>query len=113
MLNWKLLQPQMIWAMTQIEKAYENTGLYCVWTSLCRPDPDTLHGYGLAGDSDADYEITEALGKEVEKKARKYLGPDFYVTWHKSPKWHLHCEYDPGNKGVAPYREDFEKLWAT
>jgi hypothetical protein len=99
--------------MLQVEKVFTLEKLDFKWTSLCRPDPDTLHGYGLAADGDVTIEISPETGKVLASRVQRILGSDFYVTWHKSPKWHLHVEYDPGNKGVAPYREEFEKLWAA
>lgn len=100
------IQPEMSRVGPIVLEAFAEEGLDCYLTSAVRPgDNSSLHGFGYAEDYDCSSKIGEDVGIRVELRVKSALGPQFFVWWHKgrSGKWHLHVEFDPGNRGVAPY----------
>ena len=102
----KGIEPEMAVVLQEAPKSFARYGVDCYLTSGVRPkDDDSLHGYGMAADFDSSVHVPESLGKQIAADLQEHLGPEFYCVWHKTKRgnWHLHVEFDPGNKGVAPY----------
>ena len=108
------VQPQTIHAIHEGGDVFADEG-FALWvTSVMRPDPRTLHGFGYSFDGDASTELPQEVGVRVQNNLRQRLGPQYYVVWHRTDngQWHIHCEFDPGNKGVEPHLDIYDAVWA-
>lgn len=95
------LMPQAIRAIVVASMVFNKWGFDCWLTSGVRPeDKDSLHCYGMAVDFDSSNIVSFDMFKAMEHDIGQILGENYYALYHKG---HIHVEYDPGNKGVAPY----------
>lgn len=96
------VRAEMAVVLQEAPKSFDAFGLDCTLTSLVRPeDSDSLHGWGLAADFDSIQDITDTKGGRIKSDLQGRLGEEYFCLWHLG---HLHVEFDPGNRGVAPYR---------
>lgn len=101
------IKPEMQEVSQIVLKAFNAEGFDCWLTSAVRPeDDDSLHGYGFAQDYDSSSDVPKNAGMRIRSQVQGALGSQFDVLWHKTENdlYHLHVEFDPGGKGVAPYR---------
>jgi hypothetical protein len=92
-------------AISELGAEYDAHG-YDLWIT-CVVDPHGLHEYGQAVDGDASTDLPHHVGVKIERGVARRLSPQYFVTWHQgtSNRWHHHIEFDPENRGVAPYLE--------
>jgi hypothetical protein len=52
--------------------------------------------------------IDQRIGKSIADDLSQHLGADYTCLWRKTKKgnWHLHCEADPGGRGIASYEKE-------
>lgn len=88
-------------------QVFDKYGHNCYLTSACRIDKLSLHGWGRALDFDSSFDVPEHVGEKIAEDIQEILGANFFCLWHKTKNgnWHLHVEYDPGNKGVRRFTE--------
>ena len=100
------VEPELLLVFQEVPKVFFRHGHDCWVTSVCRDDPDSLHGYGYAADFDSSTHVAEEIGHGMAEELKANLGGEYQALWHRAKPgaFHLHVEFDYNGKGVRNYK---------
>lgn len=88
------LKPEMSVVLDVVPIVFGRKGYDCWLTCAVEERDSGLHPEGKALDFDSSTNVPLDTGKEIERSAESFLGPEFDVDWH-GPRYHLHVEHQP------------------